>query len=369
MRDLHKERAGEAIVLMRREGVGALLLFPGADIGYFTGFSIDPSERLAAALIPFDGDPVLIVNELERELRGQKPWIDGVEVWREHEAPVRLLADNISRRGLAGATVGLAEDAPWGWVNRLRGLVPDAHFVNVSPQLNDVRMVKTARELDWMRRACGIADQALSRGFDQMHTGMTERELAADITSEMRRLGGGKTFCTVLFGERAALPHGAPSDRRLKPGDGVLVDTGTTFGGYWSDLTRTVFYGEPTPRQREIYKVVLDANRTAFEEARPGVTCESVDAAGRRVIADAGLGDRFIHRLGHGVGLQVHECPYIVRGNGLELRQGMTFSIEPGVYILDEIGIRIEDTVACTADGCERLTGFERKLTSHPLRS
>jgi len=368
MNDFHRERAVEAMDLMRRRGVAGLLLFPGADIGYFTGFSIGPSERLAAALIPFDGDPVLIVNELEQELRGQKPWIEQVEVWHEHEDPVKLLAESIRRRGLSRASIGVAEDAYWGWVNRLQNLLPDAEFVDVSRQLSAVRMVKTPREIDWMREACAIADQALQHGFDQLHTGMTELELAAVITAELRRLGGGETFCLALFGERAALPHGSATDRRLEPGDAVLVDAGTTFHGYWSDITRTVFYGEPTPRQLGIYEVVHRANRAAFEAVRPGVSCESVDAAGRRVIDDAGLGGCFIHRLGHGVGLQVHEHPYLVRGNGLELRPGMTFTIEPGVYIVGEIGIRVEDTVVCTADGCERLTGHKRTPTSYPVR-
>lgn len=368
MSEFHREKAREAITLMGRSGVDALLLFPGADIGYFTGFTIGSSERIAAALIPFDGEPALIVNELERDLRGQKPWIEHVEVWREHEDPVRLLADIICRGGLAHGVIGIAEDAYWGWVNRLQGLVPDARFVNISRHLNAVRMVKAPQELDWMRKACAIADRALQHGFNKLHNGMTERELASAITGEMRHLGGGDTFCTALFGERAALPHGRAADRRLKPGDAVLVDTGTTFHGYWSDITRTVFYGEPTPRQRELYELVYKANRAGFEAARAGATCESVDAAGRKVIADAGLGDHFIHRLGHGVGLQIHERPYIVRGNGLELRPGMTFTIEPGVYIVGEIGIRVEDTVVCSGDGCESLTGHRRTLTSYPVR-
>jgi len=368
MSGFHRERAEKAISLMRRDGVDALLLFPGADIGYFTGFSIGPSERLATALIPFDGDPVLIVNELERELRGQKPWIGNAEVWREHEDPVRLLADSIRRRGLARAVIGLAEDVYWGWVNRLQGLLPGASFVEVSMHLSAVRMVKTPEELEWTRRACQMADRALEHGFDRMHAGMTERDLAAVITAEMRRLGGGETFCTVLFGERGALPHGDASDRRLGSGDAVLVDTGTTFKGYWSDITGTVFYGEPKPRWRELYEVVYKANRAAFEAVGPGVGCEDVDAAGRRVIAGAGLGGYFIHRLGHGVGLQIHEHPYVVRGNKQELRPGMVFTIEPGVYIVGEIGIRVEDTVACTEDGCESLTEHRRTLTPYPVR-
>lgn len=367
MTHYHVDRAMKVIERLRSGDTDALLLFPGTDIGYYTGFVISPSERLAAALIPFDGDPMLLVNELEKELRDQKTWITEVDIWQEHEDPFELLAGNIERLGLDSAVIGVAEDAPWGWVNRLQERLPEAHFVDATGYLSTVRMVKTQQELDWIGMACAITDRALEAGLEQLHTGMKERELADVITAEMRKEGGGTSFCGVLFGERAALPHGRPGERELRRGDAILVDTGTTVHGYYSDLTRTVFYGEPTERQREIYGIVCDANRVAYEAVRPGVTCGELDAIARRIIEDAGFGDCFIHRLGHGVGLQVHERPYIVRDNGLELEPGMTFTIEPGIYVAGEIGVRLEDTVVCTPEGCERLTRLSRELTSYPV--
>jgi Xaa-Pro aminopeptidase len=367
MIEFHKEKAEKVIESLKSGGAEALLLFPGADIGYYTGFSIGPSERLAAALIPSDGEPVLVVNKLEGELRGQKTWIEDVDVWLEHEDPVETLAQNIERLGLAGAVIGLAEDAPWGWVNRLKERLPAVHFVDASGYLGETRMVKSQQELDWMRMACAITDRALEAGFERLKTGMTEKELASILTSEIQSLGGEVGFGLVLFGERAALPHGQPSDRNLEPGDAILVDTGAIVRGYYSDLTRTVFYGEPTDRQREIYQVVYDANRVAKEAVRPGVKCESLDETARRVIEDAGYGEYFIHRLGHGIGLQGHERPYIVKNNGLELEPGMTFTIEPGIYIVGEIGVRVEDTVVCTTAGCESLTRLSRELKSYPV--
>jgi len=368
MTDFHKEKADKVVENMRSGGADALLLFPGTDIGYYTGFSIGMSERLAAALIPFEGEPVIIVNELEKELRGQEPWIEEVDVWLEHEDPVELLAENMERLGLEGAVIGVAEDAPWGWVNRLKERLPAAHFVDATGHLSHERMVKNSQELDWMRMACAITDRALEAGFGQMRTGMTERELSSIISSELRAGGGETGFAQVLFGGRAALPHGRPGDSELKTGDCVLVDMGTKIRGYSSDLTRTVFYGEPTERQREIYGVVYEANRVAYEAVRPGVTCESLDAVARKVIGDAGFGEFFIHRLGHGIGLQGHERPWIVRNNGLELEPGMTFTIEPGIYVVGEIGVRVEDTVVCTQEGCERLTRLSRELTSYPVK-
>lgn len=367
MADFHKEKADKVIEGMRNGGADALLLFPGTDIGYYTGFYIGMSERLAAALIPFDGEPVIIVNELERELREQKPWIKEVDVWLEHEDPIELLAENIERLGLAGSVIGIAQDAPWGWVSRLEARLPGVHIVDASPYLSHERMVKTEQELEWMRMACAITDRALEEGFGQLHTGMTERELASIITSELRAGGGETGFAGVLFGEKAALPHGRSGESELEPGQGILVDMGTKIHGYSSDLTRTVFYGEPTERQRKIYEIVKDANQAAYEAVRPGVTCDALDTVARKVISDAGYGEYFIHRLGHGIGLNGHEPPYVVRNNTLELVPGMTFTIEPGIYIVGEIGVRVEDTVVCTPEGCERLTRLSRELTTYPI--
>ncbi len=368
MSEFNRQRAQELIDRLRRDGFDALLLFPGPNIGYYTGFNIGLSERLAAALLPMEGKPLFIVNELEGELRGMKPWFTDKVTWREQEDPVKLLADTIRNRGLSEAKIGIPEEAPWGWVNKLHAALPDAKLIDASEYLGHIRMIKISQELEWISEACHIADEALENGFKHLHTGMTESELSDLLTFEMRRLGGGETFIGVLFGERAALPHGEPSDRRLAPGDAVLVDMGCTVHGYWSDITRTVFYGEPSEEHINIYKTVLEANKAAFGAIEPGVTCESVDEAARKVIEDAGYGKYFIHRLGHGVGLQIHEPPYIVRNNKQKLEPGMVFSDEPGIYIVGDIGVRVEDTVACTKAGCERLTKFKRDLVTYPVK-
>jgi Xaa-Pro dipeptidase len=368
MSEFQKQKALEVLELLEGDGVDALILFPGANIAYYTGFSIGLSERLAAALIPVNGEPLFIVNELEEELRGQRPWFNNVAVWREHEDSVKLLADTLREKRLLSSRIGIPEEAPWGWVNRLKGMLPDAEFVDVSGHLGYGRMVKNDQELEWIRMACVIADKAMQVGWEGLHTGMTERELQGVIVSEMKKMGSSQTFCGVLFGERGALPHGHAGDTRLEPGMGILIDMGANVHGYWSDLTRTVFYGEPTRRQREIYGIVYEANQAAFKAIRPGVTCESVDVAARKVVEDAGYGEYFIHRLGHGVGMQVHEHPYIVRNNRQLLEAGMVFSNEPGIYIVGEIGVRVEDTVVCTPEGAESLTRHKRTLTSYPVR-
>lgn len=367
MSEFSKQRAQEALSNLQKDGIDAVILFPGPNIGYFTGFKIGPSERLAAAIIPQKGEPWFIVNKLEEELRGLKPWFNKKTIWQEHEDPIKLLATTLKDNGLDSATIGIPEDAPWIWVNAIKTLLPNSKLVDVSISLGLTRMVKTTQELEWIRKACGITDKALENGYSKMKTGMTEQELSATILNEINSLGGGLTFIGVLFGENAALPHGGPAGRRLKPGDCVLVDMGCTFNGYWSDLTRTVFYGEPKERHRAIYETVLAANQAAFKAIKPGVTCESIDFAARKVIEDAGYGEYFIHRLGHGIGIQVHEHPYIVRNNKMKIAAGMTFSDEPGIYIVGEVGVRIEDTVVCTETGAETLTNLKRTLTIYPV--
>jgi Xaa-Pro dipeptidase len=368
MSEFNHQRADELTKRLWRDGFDALLLFPGPNMEYYTGLIMGPSERLAAALIPIEGGPIFIVNKLEEELRGQTPWFRNKAIWLEQEDPVATLTETIRNKGLASGKIAIPEDAPWGWINKLQAALPEARLADASDHIGHVRMVKTPQELEWMMMACHAADRSLEVGFSRLHTGMTEAELSELLTAEMNRLGGGLTFTTVLFGERAALPHGYPSDRRLKPGEAILVDMGCTIHGYWSDITRTIFYDEPIPRLREIYDIVLKANRAAFEAVKPDATCESVDKAARKVIEDAGYGEYFIHRLGHGVGLQIHEHPYIVRNNGLRLEPGMVFSDEPGIYIVGELGVRVEDTVVCTQTGCEALTKFNRNLLTYPVK-
>jgi Xaa-Pro dipeptidase len=185
----------------------------------------------------------------------------------------------------------------------------------------------------------------------------------------MVKRGASRAFAGVLFGERAALPHGGASERKLKPGEFVLVDMGGLYKGYWSDCTRTVFYGDkPTEKQLQIYETVLAANRAALEASKPGVTCESIDIAARDVIEEAGYGEYFIHRLGHGLGREIHEHPYMVRNNDQLLEPGMVFTDEPGIYIVGEIGVRVEDSVLCTEEGARSLTHFQRTFKKYPVK-
>jgi len=361
--DIYKKRAERVLNLIKEKDFDSLFLFPGPNIGYLTGFHIAPSERLSAAIMPLNRDPVLVVPGLERELRGQKSWIEDIAIWEESENPIDLIVEILHANGLDEARIGLEEYVWWGVINKIQKKLPKVKFEDVSEEIHALRMVKSKAEVEYIQKACAFTDIAVKAGFESLHKGMSELELSSIISDEMTRLGGSPHLGIVLFGDRSALPHAHPGDRKLMNGDIILVDTGTTWNGYWSDSTRTILFGKPTEQQKRIWNTVLKANKAALAAAAPDVKCEDVDKAARDIIDVAGFGDYFVHRVGHGIGLQGHEHPYMVKGNQQLLKPYMTFTIEPGIYITGLMGVRIEDTVVCTKSGCESLTHLERRMT------
>ena len=363
MIDIYKKRAERILSLIKEKDLDSLFLFPGPNIGYLTGFHISPSERLSAAIMPINRDPVLVVPKLERELRGQKSWIEDIETWEESENSIDLIVEIFQANDLDEARIGLEEYVWWGVINKIQRRLPNVKFVDVSGEILALRMVKSKSEIEFIQKACSITDLAVKAGFESLHKGITELELSSIISDEMTRQGGSPHLGIVLFGDRSALPHAHPGDRKLMKGDIILVDTGTTWNGYWSDITRTILFGKPTEQQKRIWNTVLKANKAAFASAAPNVKCEDVDKAARDIIDVAGFGNYFIHRVGHGIGLQGHEHPYMVKGNQQLLKPYMTFTIEPGIYITGLMGVRIEDTVVCTKSGCKFLTNLEQRMT------
>ncbi len=353
----------KAINLMKKRNIDALLLFPGVNLYYLTGFMIGLSERPTIALIPFNKEPVLIVPELEKELRGQKPWITNIEIWKEWENPFKLTANIINKMGLAESNIGVCEKAPWGWIKNLEKLLPKINFIDITDIINSLRMIKTPNEIEKIEKACNITSKAVKAAFESLQNGISELEVSHIIQNEMRKQKATPAFATVLFSERAALPHATSSNRKLRRGDIVLIDAGAIVDYYYSDLTRTIIYGKPTNKQEKIWKIVYKANQTAIKHIKPGIPCENIDQIARQIITNEGYGEYFIHRLGHGIGLEVHEHPYIVKGNKQPLQNGMTFTIEPGIYLKNQFGIRIEDTVLCTKQGPKILTKLEYNIT------
>ena len=353
------ERRRRAVELARAAGASAVVASSGASgFDYLAGADFGRSERLIALLLPVAGaadEPAAIVAPaFEEERVRRKARAARVVPWEEDADPYDLVRRTLgpSARG----DVVVEPRADFGVVSALGRAMPEARLVDGSKLFEELRVAKTADELVRMRRAIAITEDAIAAAFDALRVGMTEREAGQLVRHEHQRRGieGG---ALVQFGPDAALPHGTPGDRRLAMDEVVLIDGGGTFQGYWSDISRTRWFGGAPPAKfRALYNFVHDAQTAAIARVRPGVAAEAIDRAGRAVIAAGGYGPRFTHRLGHGIGMDGHEATYIVEGNARPLAPGFVFSVEPGIYLPGEMGIRLEDDVACAAEGPDVLS-------------
>jgi len=357
--DEHRARVTRAQALLASEGLDAMVLASGTGLEYFTGAEWGLSERFFGAVITREGDPAWVTPAFEKA-RGLEQIQLGKDVraWEEHESPFALVASILRDRGAAGR-VGIEEAMPFTFANEIAAALPAARVGSATPVTAGCRVIKDAHELALMRRAGEITVRAHRAVFQSLREGMSQSEASALSTEAHRRLGM-KGGSLVLFGPDAAFPHGTTRPRPLRKGDVVLIDGGGRLFGYCSDITRTgVFGAPPTDRQRRVWDLVRRAQQAAFEAAKPGVEAQSVDAAARRVIEEAGFGPDykyFTHRVGHGIGMDGHEWTYLVRGNTTKLRPGMCFSDEPGIYIPGEMGIRHEDVIFITETGAESFT-------------
>jgi D-alanyl-D-alanine dipeptidase len=345
-----------------RQGFAALVVAPSPDLRYLVGYEPMPLERLTALVIKPGADPILLVPELERPLAESAPagdllaidgWIDGVD---PYERAGRMLP--------SGGRVAVGDRL---WSSHLLGLErvrPDLAFSPGSPVMGRLRAVKDPDELDALRHAARAADETFRQVIQLPFVGRREEEVAADLARLLVQHGHRTAaFTIVASGPNGASPHHEAGGRTIVPKDTVVMDFGGELAGYFSDTTRTVAVLEPPDGLEAVFAVVRDAQSAAVEAVRPGVTTDSIDAAARGVIDEAGYGELFIHRTGHGIGLEVHEPPYVVAGDGTVLEPGVTFSVEPGIYLAGRFGVRIEDIVAVTDDGVERLNRSTRDLT------
>ena len=360
-------RLARAQAALGTAGLDALLVTPGPDLRYLVGYDAKPLERLTCLVVPAGGEPVLVVPFLERaaaEASGVTALGLSIADWQETDDPIALVASLLPS---AMACYGL-DDHMWAEkVLKFRAGLPGEQAL-AGEVLRELRIRKTPAEVDALRRAGAAIDRVHARIGEWLRPGRTEREVGRDIADAIVAEGHVRAdFVIVGSGPNGASPHHDLSDRVIEVGDAVVVDIGgTTPEGYCSDETRTYAVGEPDPEFRRYYEVLLRAQLAACEAVRPGVSCEDVDRAAREVIAAAGYGEYFIHRTGHGIGVQGHEEPYIVAGNGRPLEEGMAFSVEPGIYLPGRHGARIEDIVVCTADGGERLNLIDRQLVVLP---
>lgn len=345
---------------MDRQGVDLLVVGPSPDLRYLTGYAGHLSERLSALVLPREGRAAYVVPKLEAPLlEGQRALLD-VHAWAETEAPTATVAR------LAGAMAGkiaAAGDQLWSaFLLRLQAAMPGARWVEGGPLLRPLRMIKDEREIALLREAGRRTDEAWEEFVATPIAGLTEKQALARLLDLTHARGLEPGFGACGSGPHSASPHHQSGDRVIGPGDAVVFDWGGTLEGYNSDVTRTLHVGEPSAEFVRAYETVLAANRAALAAVRPGVPCREIDRVARDVIEAAGFGEYFIHRVGHGLGLDIHEEPYLVAGNDLPLAAGMVFSDEPGVYFPGRFGIRIEDTVVCTKEGGRRLNEATREL-------
>ncbi|MBX6766782.1 MAG: aminopeptidase P family protein [Actinomadura rubrobrunea] len=358
-----RERLDRVREAADRAGLGAVLLTPGPDLRYVTGYDAHQLERLTCLVVPASGDPFLVVPRLELPAAQASPAgrLDVEMVpWDETDDPYALVASRLPR-GIAKVAVA---DRMWAVMAlRFRAALPGAEQVPAGGVMRELRMRKSPAEIAALREAGAAIDRVHRRVPELLKPGRTEREVGRDIADAIIAEGHATVeFVIVGSGPNGANPHAELSDRVIRPGEPIVVDIGGAMpSGYCSDSTRNYCIGEPPAEYRAYYRVLQEAQQAACDAVRPGVTPEAVDAAARDIISAAGYGEHFFHRTGHGIGLEAHEDPYIVAGNTEPLEPGMAFSIEPGIYPGPH-GARIEDIVVCTDDGCERLNTSPRGL-------
>ncbi|HEU5449108.1 MAG TPA: Xaa-Pro peptidase family protein [Acidimicrobiia bacterium] len=356
---MFEERIARARSRMEELAVDTLLLSVGADLPYFTGYTAMPLERLTMLVLPRVGDATLVVPALEAPRVGERPEAFTIQPWGETEDPVAIVARLAGRP--ARAAIG---DRTWAtFVLGLQEALPETSFLAASRVTGPLRAQKDAAEIDALRAAAHVVDAVALAMRDRPFAGRTEADISRELVERM--LAGGHeraNFAIVASGPNAASPHHEPGERVVEVGDSIVCDFGGTMAGYCSDITRNFVVGEPPADLIDIYEVLFEAQEQAVRAARVGVTCEQVDAAARSVIAAAGYGDYFIHRTGHGIGLEEHEDPYLVSGNATPLAAGHAFSVEPGIYLPGRCGARIEDIVVATESGPERLNEAPRDL-------
>jgi Xaa-Pro dipeptidase len=350
--------------LMLENNLSAILVAQGTSLAYFSGIRWEGGERLFAMVLPAKGKAFYVAPAFEegraREQIAQAPagGNPDLRIWQEDQNPYARVAQGLADRGIASGTIGLEETAKFVFADNLRKAASSMTFTSATPVTAGCRMIKSRHEIDLMRLAAKVTLTAYEATYRSMKVGMTQHDVGEMLRVAHRQLGfeGG---AEVQVGEYSSFPHGSIQPQEIREGTIVMIDGGCSVEGYQSDITRTFVLGKASDKMKQVFDIVHRAQSAALAAAKPGVEAGSVDAAARKVITDAGYGPDykyFTHRLGHGMGMDGHEWPYLVRGNPTKLRPDMTFSDEPGIYIYGEFGIRLEDDMHITEAGAELFT-------------
>jgi len=359
--DFHAERIARLQAELRSNGIDVALFGPSADLFYLTGFDAHLSERLNLLIVRPEGKPDLVVPTLEAPLVGDASRLVTLHTWADHEDAAGLAASVIG--DVAGKQVSVGNQLWTAFLLRLQANLGQATWVEASPVMRELRMIKDQAEVEALAEVSRLTDEAWEEFIEGTAiSGLTETEAMRRLAGLTEKRGISNVWGICASGPNAASPHHHTGGRVIQEGDSVIFDWGGKLNGYNSDVTRTVHIGPPSEEFKRVYQTVLEANQATFDAVKPGVPLQELDRAARKLIAAAGYGEAFLHRVGHGLGLEVHEEPYLVEGNDLPLKAGMAFSDEPGIYLEGKLGVRIEDTVVCTEDGAIRLNNATRDL-------
>ena len=362
--DERRGRIEKARSLLAANKIDAVMLTGGTSLVYFSGMQWGLSERLLAMVLPAKGDAFYVCPAFEEDrareqiAKGPLGHSADVRTWEEHESPYERVAQGLRDRGIASGRLGIEETVRFVFSDGVAQAAPAVKLVSATPVTAGCRVTKDSHELALMRHASAVTLKAYEAAYRGLKEGMTQHDFQQLVQHAHRRLGYSGS-AGVQIGQYSALPHGSLTPQVVKEGTILLIDGGCTVEGYVSDISRTFVLGKPTDKMKKVFDIELRAQTAALKAARPGLACEAVDAAARRVIEEAGYGPGykyFTHRVGHGMGMDGHEWPYLVKGNTLPLAPGMTFSDEPGIYIRGEFGVRLEDDMVITDAGAELFT-------------
>jgi Xaa-Pro dipeptidase len=374
-KDERRQRIERARQLMVENRLDAIMLTSGTSMQYFTGMRWSGAERLFAAVVPAKGAAFFVCPAFEEDRAREQIALSPLDAqpdvrpWHEDQSPYERVAQGLRERGVSSGTLGIEETTKYVFAEGVGKAAPQLRMASATPVTAGCRQIKSAHELALMQLANNVTLAAFEAAYKAVREGMTHNQFAELIATAHARLGfpGGGSLVNV--DKYAALPHGSVTPTVIREGSLVLIDGGCEVEGYESDISRTFVVGKPTDKMKQVFDVVHKAQSAALAAAKPGVQCQAVDAAARKVIDDAGFGPEyahFTHRVGHGIGMDGHEWPYLVRGNTLPMAAGMTFSDEPGVYIRGEFGVRLEDDMHITSNGAELFTPQSPSL-EHPF--
>lgn len=352
----------EKLVSRMQQHMDIAILVPGPNMHYFTGLHLKQSERLTFAVITANNDLYFILPQVE--LNKVDLSNGGVILSYSDEEGPTLAIQRLKKEIGTLQTIGVEFDTMRVHEQKSIEMLTYENLSDIGESIRELRMKKDLQELAYMRQAVQIVEESLAATLPTIQVGVTEMEVAAQLEYEMRRRGSeGTPFGTIVAsGYRGALPHGRASTKKIEAGEFIVIDFGAIYKGYVADMTRTVALGDVSPTLQNIYSLVKQANEAAIEAIKPGTTAQSLDCIAREIIRDGGYGDYFTHRLGHGIGLSAHEEPYLMQRNSLVLEEGMAFTVEPGIYIQDVAGVRIEDNLIVTNNGYENLMTFSKEL-------